>query len=208
MSLLFHLSVITIFICSVIITSVLRQWPAFGFEMKPNETSSTSSRDESSRVQRLGLDVGRKKCVTIKKLMPQDEIALSQNIENYEHERKCVVSNSKESLSIPSGQSLSRITTPEIPLTVIDNTGDAKEMTSLVKVKDFEDFVREAIQTGLLVKQYEVRFSLILSFLRTRIARKIARGNRERRRLNFYERDRDQERSFRRRKIYPRRVIT
>ncbi|EZA48422.1 Receptor-type tyrosine-protein phosphatase kappa [Ooceraea biroi] len=104
----------------------------------------------------IQFDVIRKRHRTIKTLMLQDEIALSQNIENYEHETKSAISSSKESLSTPPDrQSLSRATTPEVPLTAIKNTDDIKEMTSLVKVKDFEDYVREAIQAGSLVKQYE-----------------------------------------------------
>jgi len=92
----------------------------------------------------------------------QDEINLSQNIETYEHETKSAISGSKEKLSIPPDRedrhssSLSWTTTPEVSLTAIKNT-DLKEISFPVKVKDFEDYVREAIQTGLLIKQYEVR---------------------------------------------------
>lgn len=88
----------------------------------------------------------------------QDEMILSQNIENYEHETKSVISNSKQELSTPfDKQSLSRATTPEVPLVVEKKDEEiGKEMTSLTKVKDFEDYVREAVQSGLLDKQYEV----------------------------------------------------
>lgn len=89
----------------------------------------------------------------------QDEMVLSQNIENYEHETKSVISNSKQELSTPSDrQSLSRATTPEVPPLAVEkkNEETVKEITSLTKVKDFEDYVREAIQSGLLDKQYEV----------------------------------------------------
>lgn len=88
--------------------------------------------------------------------LTQDEIALSQNIENYEQETKSTVSNSKQELSTPSDrQSLSRATTPEV-LPIANDDEEEEEMTSLVKVKDFEDYVRQGIQSGLLDKQYEV----------------------------------------------------
>ncbi|KAM0726010.1 Receptor-type tyrosine-protein phosphatase mu [Formica fusca] len=99
----------------------------------------------------------RKKQKSTKQSM-QDEMVLSQNIENYEHETKSVISNSKQELSTPSDrQSLSRATTPEVPPLAVEkkNEETVKEITSLTKVKDFEDYVREAIQSGLLDKQYE-----------------------------------------------------
>ncbi|XP_072767764.1 receptor-type tyrosine-protein phosphatase S-like isoform X2 [Anoplolepis gracilipes] len=95
------------------------------------------------------------------KLSMQDEMVLSQNIENYEYETKAVISNSKQKLSTPSDrQYLSRATTPEMPPLVEKNDKEKdeeveKETTSLMKVKDFEDYVRQAIQSGLLDKQYE-----------------------------------------------------
>ncbi|GAB1866951.1 protein-tyrosine-phosphatase [Camponotus japonicus] len=87
----------------------------------------------------------------------QDEMALSQNVENYEYETKSVISNSKQELLTPSNrQSLSQPSTPEVPLIVEKKDEEMrKETTSLTKVKDFEDYVREAIQSGLLDKQYE-----------------------------------------------------
>ncbi|XP_011873328.1 PREDICTED: receptor-type tyrosine-protein phosphatase F-like [Vollenhovia emeryi] len=86
----------------------------------------------------------------------QDEMILSQNIENYEQENKSVISHSKEDPSTPSDrQSLSRATTPEELPVAVANDDEEEEMTSLVKVKDFEDYVRRAIQSGLLDKQYE-----------------------------------------------------
>jgi len=92
--------------------------------------------------------------------MIQDETGVSQNIEIYEHETKSAISGSKENLStLPDREDhhlLPWATTPEELLTAIKNT-DLKKVSFLVKVKDFEDYVREAIQTGLLVKQYEVR---------------------------------------------------
>lgn len=93
----------------------------------------------------------------IKRLLSQDDIALSQNIENYEHDMKTVISNSKQNLqTLSDRQSLSQETIPEVPSITIENANEEKETTSLVKVKDFEDYVRETIQSGLLNKQYEV----------------------------------------------------
>nr|XP_012223228.1 PREDICTED: receptor-type tyrosine-protein phosphatase epsilon-like isoform X2 [Linepithema humile] len=90
-----------------------------------------------------------------KQVMPQDEIILSQNIENYEHETS-VISTSKQESSTPSDrQSLSRAATPEMSLIAIESSEEKKETASLIKVKDFEDYVRQAIQSGLLDKQYE-----------------------------------------------------
>jgi len=90
----------------------------------------------------------------------QDGIGLSRNNETYDREIKLAIPDLKENLSTAPGRkyrhSLSRATTPEISLTAIKNT-DLKKISFLVKVKDFEDYVRDAIQTGLLVKQYEVR---------------------------------------------------
>lgn len=95
----------------------------------------------------------------------RDEIVLSQNIKNYEHETKSVISNSKQESSTPSDrQSLSRASTPDVlaPLTVEKKNEEMRtETTSLTKVKDFEDYVREAIQSGLLDEQYEVSLFLI-----------------------------------------------
>lgn len=81
---------------------------------------------------------------------------MSQNIENYEQETKSMVSNSKQEPSTPSDKQ-SRVTTPEVPITIAnDDEKEKEDMTSLVKVKDFEDYVRQTIQSGLLYKQYEV----------------------------------------------------
>lgn len=90
--------------------------------------------------------------------MLQDEMVLSQNIETYEHDTKSVI-DTKQAPSTPSDrQSLSRATTPEMSTTnvVIENNEEEQKITSLVKVKDFEDYVRQAIESGLLDKQYEV----------------------------------------------------
>ncbi|XP_067211050.1 receptor-type tyrosine-protein phosphatase S-like isoform X2 [Linepithema humile] len=97
----------------------------------------------------------RRKQQLDKQVMPQDEIILSQNIENYEHETS-VISTSKQESSTPSDrQSLSRAATPEMSLIAIESSEEKKETASLIKVKDFEDYVRQAIQSGLLDKQYE-----------------------------------------------------
>ncbi|XP_028050002.2 receptor-type tyrosine-protein phosphatase T [Monomorium pharaonis] len=99
----------------------------------------------------------RRKKQKMTKQLIQDEMALSQNIENYEQETKSVISNSKYNLSTPSDrQSLSRATTPEMqPITITNDEEVEKEIASLVKVKDFEDYVRQAVHSGLLDKQYE-----------------------------------------------------
>ncbi|KAL6261513.1 hypothetical protein P5V15_006601 [Pogonomyrmex californicus] len=98
----------------------------------------------------------RKKQKSTKQFI-QDEMVLSQNIENYEHETRSTVSNSKQDLSTPSDrQSLSRASTPEIqPIAIINDETKREKMESLVKVKDFEDYVKQAIESGLLDKQYE-----------------------------------------------------
>ncbi|EFN87583.1 Receptor-type tyrosine-protein phosphatase kappa [Harpegnathos saltator] len=98
----------------------------------------------------------RKQQKSNKQLMLQDEMALSQNIETYEHDAKSVISDSKQAPSTPSDrQSLSRATTPDVPTIEAENNDEEKEMISLMKVKDFEDYVRQAIESGLLDKQYE-----------------------------------------------------
>ncbi|XP_011700874.1 PREDICTED: receptor-type tyrosine-protein phosphatase S-like [Wasmannia auropunctata] len=99
----------------------------------------------------------RRKKQKLTEQLTQDEMILSQNIENYEHETKSVISNSKQNPSTPSDRhSLSRTTTPEIlPIAIANDNEEKKEKTSLVKVKEFEDYVRQAIQSGLLDKQYE-----------------------------------------------------
>jgi len=93
-----------------------------------------------------------------------DDIVASQNIENYEHETKSVISNLKQDLTPSDRESLSQATIPEaLPIVIANNNEEEKEdITSLVKVKDFEDYVKQAIQSGLLDKQYEVSFDLVL----------------------------------------------
>jgi len=90
-----------------------------------------------------------------------DDMVASQNIENYEHETKSVISNLKQDLTPSDRESLSRATTPEA-LPIANDNEKKEEITSLVKVKDFEDYVKQAIQSGLLDKQYEVSFDLVL----------------------------------------------
>jgi len=100
----------------------------------------------------------RKKQKLTEQLM-QDEMILSQNIENFEQEMKSSISNSKQNLSTSSDrQSLSQTTIPEVPIAA-NNNEEKTEMSSLVKVKDFENYVRQAIQSRLLDKQYEVCFN-------------------------------------------------
>lgn len=97
-------------------------------------------------------------------------MALSQNIETYEHDTKSVISDSKQASTPSDRQSLSRATTPEVSTTpiAIENNDDGKEVTSLVKVKDFEDYVRPAIESGLLDKQYEVSAQICFEFFHDR----------------------------------------
>jgi len=113
----------------------------------------------STAIQRVILFY-RKKQKLIEKLMLDDMVA-SQNIENYEHETKSVISNLKQDLTPSDRESLSRATTPEA-LPIANDNEKKEEITSLVKVKDFEDYVKQAIQSGLLDKQYEVSFDLVL----------------------------------------------
>ncbi|XP_071640949.1 uncharacterized protein [Temnothorax longispinosus] len=86
----------------------------------------------------------RRKKQKLSNQLMQDEMVLSQNIENDKQE-KSVISNSKQDLSTPSDrQSLSRAT-PKVQLIAIANNEEEEqeEMTSLVKVKGFEDYVRQ-----------------------------------------------------------------
>jgi len=90
-----------------------------------------------------------------------DEIDLSRNIENYEQEATSVVSNSMQNPSTFSDrQSPSREITPEVSIAIANDDEEKVEMTSIVRVKDFEDYVKQAIQSGLLDKQYEVSSEL------------------------------------------------
>ncbi|XP_026825826.1 receptor-type tyrosine-protein phosphatase T-like [Ooceraea biroi] len=79
--------------------------------------------------------------------MLRNNIALSHNIENYEHERHSVISNSEQSLSTLSDRQ-SRVTS-------YHHYEEIKEITWIVKVKDFDTFVKQAIETGLLNQQCE-----------------------------------------------------
>lgn len=75
-----------------------------------------------------------------------------------EHDIESVISNLKQDHSTPSdGQSLSRVPTMSgVPGITIEKCDEKRETTSPVKVKDFNDYVRRAIHSGLLDKQYEV----------------------------------------------------
>ncbi|RLU26730.1 hypothetical protein DMN91_000527 [Ooceraea biroi] len=79
--------------------------------------------------------------------MLHTDIPLSHNIENYEHERHSVISNSEQSLSTLSDRQ-SRVTS-------YHHYEEIKEITWIVKVKDFDTFVKQAIETGLLNQQCE-----------------------------------------------------
>lgn len=70
---------------------------------------------------------------------------LNQKIEEMisEHRTSC----DKQSLSGESKSTMSQVTT---------EADDEKKITSLVKMKDFEDYVRRTIYNGSLDKQYEV----------------------------------------------------
>ncbi|RLU27101.1 hypothetical protein DMN91_000900 [Ooceraea biroi] len=89
----------------------------------------------------------RRKRQTAIKLMLHTDIPLSHNIENYEHERHSVISNSEQSLSTLSDRQ-SRVTS-------YHHYEEIKEITWIVKVKDFDTFVKQAIETGLLNQQCE-----------------------------------------------------
>ncbi|XP_011698918.1 PREDICTED: receptor-type tyrosine-protein phosphatase mu-like, partial [Wasmannia auropunctata] len=99
----------------------------------------------------------RRKMQKLSKQLMQDKMILFQNIEMHERETKSVLSNSKQDPSTnPNKHFLYRATTTEVlPIATANHNEEKKEMTSLIKVKDFEDYVRQAIQSGLLDKQYE-----------------------------------------------------
>ncbi|XP_039309395.1 uncharacterized protein LOC105194038 isoform X2 [Solenopsis invicta] len=90
----------------------------------------------------------------------RNEIALWQESVNCEHETTFTISNRIELMeslshiyeSIPS----LRTSTPEALVTATMHSEEEEvEMISLVKVKDFEKYVRQAIQSGLFDKQYK-----------------------------------------------------
>lgn len=94
-----------------------------------------------------------------------DSMALSQVIENYEHDARCsyvsirsVISDSVQvTLTTSDRPFISQISIPEVPARPFSSdNNDEQQMTSLVKVKDFEGYVKRAIESGLLNKQYEV----------------------------------------------------
>ncbi|KAL0122489.1 hypothetical protein PUN28_007304 [Cardiocondyla obscurior] len=80
------------------------------------------------------------------------EMAVSQNNENHKEEIKSAILNFEQRPASDT-QSLSQATTPEA---ISINDENKEETSSLVKVKNFEDYVRQAIQSGLLDKQYQV----------------------------------------------------
>lgn len=97
--------------------------------------------------------------------MMENAISLSQNFENFELDSK-TVSNSKQKSQTADRQSSSQAFDQLAPLIVIQNIYEnnykEEEITSLVKVKDFDDYVKQAIETGLLDEQYEVSSSFFL----------------------------------------------
>ncbi|XP_012542412.2 receptor-type tyrosine-protein phosphatase F [Monomorium pharaonis] len=102
------------------------------------------------RLKSAACDFGRKR-----QKWTQIQNALSPNI--CEHEMEPIMSNSKKDMSILNKQSFLRATTSEVPPIAITNAIVKQDkITSLVKVKDFEKYVRQAIQSGLLDKQYEM----------------------------------------------------
>ncbi|XP_039309412.1 uncharacterized protein LOC105202166 [Solenopsis invicta] len=90
----------------------------------------------------------------------RNEIALSQESVNCEHETTFRISNRIEFMGglshIYESISSLQASTPEALVTATTHSEEEEaEMVSLVKVKDFEKYVRQAIQSGLLDKQYK-----------------------------------------------------
>lgn len=91
--------------------------------------------------------------------MLEDEISLSHYHinERLEHHMETLVTNSREGNSTPPNeQFVSRVCISEVQPIIDNNDEEEKKTTSLVKVKDFEDYVRRAVYSGLLNKQYKV----------------------------------------------------
>ncbi|XP_039309402.1 receptor-type tyrosine-protein phosphatase C isoform X2 [Solenopsis invicta] len=90
----------------------------------------------------------------------RNEIALSQKTVICKHEKKSILSNRIELMEdVPhlyKNLSSLRANKPEMLVTAATHDEeDETEIKSLVKVKDFEEYVRQAIQSGLLDKQYK-----------------------------------------------------
>ncbi|CAK9827233.1 Receptor-type tyrosine-protein phosphatase kappa [Anthophora retusa] len=92
-----------------------------------------------------------------KKLILQQEMAVAYNNENLEvksiaSSSKCVCSTTP---TTPDKKFLSRASTPyEDSAIYVNDINQRGEQMSLVKVKDFEDYVKQAIDSGLLHRQY------------------------------------------------------
>ncbi|XP_043262792.1 receptor-type tyrosine-protein phosphatase F-like [Colletes gigas] len=101
----------------------------------------------------------RKKPGLLKTIIVREEMALARNAGNLED--KSILTNSKQVLSVApiasDKECVSRTSTPDSDDTTLVNYVNPKEeATSLVKVKDFEDYVRQAIDSGLLDRQYNI----------------------------------------------------
>ncbi|XP_034178249.2 uncharacterized protein LOC117603333 [Osmia lignaria lignaria] len=100
----------------------------------------------------------RKRRRSLQKVILRGEMALAYNNDNLEV--KSISSSSKQpftAMSTPSDKELlSRANTPQDDTTVfVNDANQREERSSLVKVKDFEDYVKQAIQSGLLETQYK-----------------------------------------------------
>ncbi|XP_039309193.1 uncharacterized protein LOC113005587 [Solenopsis invicta] len=90
----------------------------------------------------------------------RNEIALWQESVNCEHETTSTISNGIELMEyLPhiyeSISSLQASTLETLVIATTHGKEEEAEMVSLIKVKDFEEYVRQAIQSGLLDKQYK-----------------------------------------------------
>ncbi|KAG7189118.1 hypothetical protein KM043_008691 [Ampulex compressa] len=97
----------------------------------------------------------RKRNISTKPIILQDEVPLSHKVEDYD--TKITRPEHKQILRTPTPsdrESLSRASTPDVtPIAKILNQN--MEKTCLVKVKDFSNYVKQAIETGLMDRQYE-----------------------------------------------------
>ncbi|XP_039309409.1 uncharacterized protein LOC105202165 isoform X2 [Solenopsis invicta] len=100
----------------------------------------------------------------------RNEIALWQESVNCEHETTFTISNRIELMeslshiyeSIPS----LRTSTPEALVTaIVHGENEEAEMISLVKVTNFEEYVKQAIQSGLLDKQYKTTKQVMKKYM-------------------------------------------
>ncbi|XP_011644954.1 receptor-type tyrosine-protein phosphatase kappa-like [Pogonomyrmex barbatus] len=103
----------------------------------------------------------RRKCHKSIEDQMQNEIAC-QNIQNAEDDNEyesipSIRYSEQDLSSISEEQSLSNGIIPEELVCIIANDNEKEEeMKSLVKVKDFEDYVKRAIQSESLAKQYKM----------------------------------------------------